>query len=147
MTTVPVEILLIEDDPNDVELVLHALEKNRIVNRIQVVRDGAEALDFLFGTGAFAGREIESPPKVVLLDLKLPKVNGLEVLRRMKGDPHTRTIPVVVMTSSREERDLVETYRLGVNSYIVKPLDFQQFNDAVRHIGLYWVLMNLTPAV
>ena len=141
-----IEILLVEDNPNDEELTLYALRKNNITNQIQVVRDGAEALEYLFCTGAFAGRQINDPPKVVLLDLKLPKVDGLEVLERIKADERTRTIPVVVLTSSQEERDIVESYQLGVNSYIVKPVDFEQFNEAVRHIGLYWMLLNKTPS-
>jgi two-component system response regulator len=142
-----VEILLVEDDPNDVELTLHALKKHNLTNRIQVVRDGAEALEFLFATGAYAGRDIKNIPKVVLLDLKLPKVDGLEVLRRVKGDPRTRMIPIVILTSSREERDLVEGYKLGANSYIVKPVDFEQFTEAVRQLGLYWMLLNHPPAL
>jgi two-component system response regulator len=141
----PVEILLVEDNPNDVELTLHALQRHQIANRIEVVRDGAEALDFIFCTGTYAHRNIESPPKVILLDLKLPKVNGLEVLERVKSDPRTKTIPVVVLTSSHEERDIVESYRLGVNSYIAKPVDFDQFTEAVRQLGLYWLLLNERP--
>jgi len=141
-----IEILLVEDNPNDEELTLYALRKINIINQIQVVRDGAEALEYIFCTGAFADRQINDPPKVVLLDLKLPKVDGLEVLERIKTDARTRTIPVVVLTSSQEERDIVESYQLGVNSYIVKPVDFEQFNEAVRHIGLYWMLLNKTPS-
>jgi two-component system, response regulator len=140
-----VEILLVEDNPNDEELTLYALKKSNISNQIQVVHDGAEALEFLFCTGAFADRQINVPPKVILLDLKLPKVDGLEVLKQIKADERTRTIPVVVLTSSREERDIVESYHLGVNSYIVKPVDFEQFIEAVRHMGLYWMLHNKTP--
>ena len=142
-----VEILLVEDNPNDVELALHALKKNNIANRIEVVRDGAEALEFIFATGAYASRSIEHAPKVILLDLKLPKVDGLEVLRQIKADPRTRAIPVVVLTSSREERDIVESYNLGVNSYIVKPVDFEQFTEAVHTLGLYWLLLNQPPAI
>jgi CheY-like chemotaxis protein len=145
MTDHQVEILLVEDNPNDVELTLHAFKKNHFANRIHVVRDGAEALDFIFGQEAYAGRSMADNPKVILLDLKLPKVDGLEVLRRIKGDPRTLKIPVVVLTSSREERDIVESYQLGVNSYIVKPVDFDQFTDAVRQLGLYWVLLNEAP--
>lgn len=147
MTDDIVEILLVEDNPNDVELALHALRKNKLTNRIHVVRDGAEALDFIFCTGAYAERRESncSQPKVILLDLKLPKVDGLEVLERVKSDERTKSIPVVMMTSSREERDVVESYRLGVNSYIVKPVDFDQFTEAVRQLGLYWVLLNNGP--
>lgn len=143
----PVEILLVEDNPNDVELALHALEKNNIANHIEVARDGAEALDFLFGTGAYAGRNIQDGPKVILLDLKLPKVDGLEVLEQVRSDPRTKNIPVVILTSSREERDIAESYNLGVNSYIVKPVDFEQFTEAVRQLGLYWLLLNQPPGI
>jgi two-component system response regulator len=146
MTDSIVEILLVEDNPSDVELALHALKKNQLANQIHVVRDGAEALDFLFCTGAYQDRGGPCRnPKVILLDLKLPRVNGLEVLRRIKADEQTRSIPVVMMTSSREDRDVVESYRLGVNSYIVKPMDFDQFTEAVRHLGLYWMLLNQPP--
>jgi two-component system response regulator len=124
-----VEILLVEDSPSDIQLTLHALERNNLANRIHVVRDGAPR-----------------NPRVVLLDLKLPLIDGLEVLRRMKAEPRTRTIPVVVLTSSREERDIVETYQLGVNSYIVKPVDFEQFTESVRQLGLYWALLNQPPS-
>jgi two-component system, response regulator len=140
-----VEILLVEDNPNDVELTLHALKRNNLANRIEVVRDGAEALEFVFATGRYAGRNIDRRPKVILLDLKLPLVDGLEVLRRVKADPRTRVIPVVVLTSSCEERDLVESYHLGANSYIVKPVDFEQFVEAVRTFGMYWLLVNELP--
>jgi two-component system response regulator len=142
-----VEILLVEDNPNDLELALHALRRHNLANHIEVVRDGAEALEFIFGTGAYGGRRVEDVPKVILLDLKLPKVDGMEVLQRIKSDPRTRSIPVVVLTSSREERDVVETYQLGVNSYIVKPVDFEQFTEAVRNLGLYWLLLNQPPKV
>lgn len=145
MSDKPVEILLVEDNPYDVELALHAFKKNNLVNRIQVARDGEEALEFLFGTGAFAGRDLTNGPRVVLLDLKLPKVDGLEVLKTIKANARTQTLPVVVLTSSREERDIVESYKLGVNSYIVKPVDFEQFTEAVRQLGLYWVLLNQPP--
>ena len=140
-----IEILLVEDNPNDEELTLYALKRNNISNHIRVVRDGAEALEYLFCTGPYAHREINNPPKVVLLDLKLPKVDGLEVLKKIKADACTRTIPVVMLTSSREERDIIESYQLGVNSYIVKPVDFEQFTEVVRQLGLYWMLLNQTP--
>jgi len=140
-----VEILLVEDNPSDLQLTLHALERNKLANRIHVVRDGVEALDFLFSTGPYAERTPRNP-RVVLLDLKLPRIDGLEVLRRMKEEPRTRTIPVVVLTSSREERDIVESYQLGVNSYIVKPVDFEQFAESVRHLGFYWALLNQPPS-
>ena len=140
-----VEILLVEDSPNDAELTLYALKKYHVANHIEIVRDGAEALDYLFCAGGYAYRRIEDGPKMVLLDLKLPKVDGLDVLRRIKADPRTRLIPVVVLTSSREERDIVESYQLGVNSYIVKPVDFEQFTEAVRQLGLYWMLLNQAP--
>jgi two-component system response regulator len=146
MVADPIEILLVEDNPNDEELTLYALKKNNITNQIQVVRDGAEALEYLFCTGAYAHRQINEPPKVVLLDLKLPKVDGLEVLEQVKSDTRTRAIPVVVLTSSQEERDIVESYQLGVNSYIVKPVDFEQFIEAVRQLGMYWMLLNISPA-
>ena len=142
-----VEILLVEDNPNDVELTLHVFQTHKVTNRIHVVRDGAEALDFVFRTGRYASRSRRDGPKVILLDLKLPKVDGLKVLGRVKGDPDTRVIPVVIMTSSREERDLIESYRLGVNSYIVKPVDFQQFSEVVRQVGLYWSLLNQPPEI
>ncbi|MBI3951055.1 MAG: response regulator [Acidobacteria bacterium] len=137
MTEHPVDILLVEDNPNDVELILHALSKHDLANRIEVMRDGAEALEFIFCTGAYAHRRIEDSPRVVLLDLKLPRVDGLEVLRRIKTDPRTRMIPVVVFTSSDEERDIVESYQLGGNSYIVKPDEFGQLANAVRQLGHY----------
>ncbi|MBN1453142.1 MAG: response regulator [Anaerolineales bacterium] len=145
MSTDPIEILLVEDNPNDEELTLYALKKNNITNHIQVVHDGAEALEYLFCTGAYAHRKINDPPKVVLLDLKLPKVDGLEVLKSIKSDTRTRTIPVVMLTSSQEERDIVESYQLGVNSYIVKPVDFEQFINVVRQLGLYWMVFNKMP--
>ena len=140
-----VDILMVEDNPSDEELTLHALRKYRLANNIQVVRDGQEALEYIFCTGRYASRNIEDRPHVILLDIKLPLVDGLEVLRRVKGDQQTRTIPVVMLTSSREERDLVESYRLGVNSYIVKPVDFEQFTESARTLGMYWLLMNRPP--
>ncbi|HMB93131.1 MAG TPA: response regulator [Rhodothermales bacterium] len=140
------EILLVEDNPDHVELALHVLNNHKIANRIHVARDGAEALDFLFGKGEYEGRNpTEDAPRVILLDLKLPLVDGLEVLRAIKKDSRTRMIPVVVFTSSTEERDMVESYRLGVNSFIVKPVDFEQFSDCMRDIGLYWLLLNESP--
>src|SRR5215467_3313666 len=146
MTTLEdVEILLVEDNPNDVELTLRALRKQNLEGKVFVVRDGAEALDFIFASGAYAFRKIDSKPKVVLLDLKLPKVDGIEVLRRIKADERTRGIPVVMLTSSQEERDVAETYRLGVNSYIVKPVDFGNFVHAVGELGVYWNMLNRLP--
>jgi two-component system response regulator len=144
-TTDGVEILLVEDNPNDVRLTLHALKKNNLANNIHVVRDGVEALEFIFCTDRYAHRKIEQGPKLVLLDLKLPLVDGMEVLRRVKADPRTRRMPVVVLTSSKEDRDVVESYQLGVNSYIVKPVEFGQFTDAIRQLGLYWLLLNQPP--
>ena len=139
------EILLVEDNPNDAELTLRALKKTRVANEIHVVRDGAEALEFLFGEGAYALRAGSALPRVVLLDLKLPKVDGLEVLRRIKGEERTKLVPVIVLTSSREESDLVASYRLGANSYIVKPVESEAFFKAVNDIGLYWLLLNEPP--
>jgi len=140
-----VEILLVEDNPSDAELTMHALRENNLTNRIEWLHDGAEALDYIFGAGAYAGRDMNHKPKMILLDLKLPKVDGLEVLRRIKSDPRTKAIPVVVMTSSREERDIIESYRFGINSYVVKPVDFKQFAEAGRLLGLYWMLLNQPP--
>ena len=141
-----VEILLVEDNPNDVELTLHALQRNHVTNPVEVVRDGEEALEFIFCTGAYADRDIENSPRLILLDLKLPKVDGLEVLQRVKEDPRTHDIPVVVLTSSREEPDVTRAYELGVNSYIVKPVDWEQFAEAVRRLDLYWMLLNVPPS-
>jgi len=140
-----VEILLVEDNPNDVELALRALRKSNLTNRIHVARDGAEAIEFIFCEGPHATRKIENGPRVILLDLKLPKVDGLEVLKRIKSDPRTKTIPVVVLTSSKEQKDVVESYQLGTNSYIVKPVSFEQFVQAVQQLGLYWMLLNQPP--
>jgi two-component system, response regulator len=140
-----VDILMVEDNPNDEELTLQELRKYHLANRIHVVRDGQEALDYVFCTGRYANRQITDQPSVILLDIKLPFVDGLEVLRRVKQDERTRTVPVVMLTSSREERDLVESYRLGVNSYIVKPVDFDQFKESARTLGMYWLLLNRPP--
>lgn len=140
------EILIVEDNPLDVEMTLRGLRKANIVNRIHVVRDGAEALEFIFCEGAYAARRMEDAPRFVLLDLKLPKVDGLEVLARMKADERTRSIPVVMLTSSKEQRDLIESYQLGINSYIVKPVDFENFIQAAREIGTYWLMLNETPS-
>ena len=140
-----VEILLVEDNPHDEELALHALRRYNLANNIEVVRDGAEALDFIFCRGKYAHRQIEEAPKIIMLDLKLPKVDGLEVLKKLKADDRTKKIPVVVLTSSNQEADIIESYRLGVNSYIVKPVDFEQFTETVRQLGLYWLLLNELP--
>jgi two-component system response regulator len=138
-------ILLVEDNPDDLDLTLRAFRKANISNEVVVARDGVEALDYLFGTGAHAGKRPELP-QVVLLDLKLPRVDGLEVLQRIRSDPRTRFLPVVVLTSSREEQDLVRSYELGVSSYVRKPVDFMQFMDAARQLGLYWLVLNLSPS-
>ena len=138
-------VLLVEDNPLDIELTLHALRKEKLTLKIHVVRDGEEALDFLFCRGAYSGRSFSNPPRLVVLDLKLPKLTGLEVLREAKGDNRTRAIPVTILTSSKEERDLVESYSLGVNSYIQKPVDFDKFRDAVKQLGVYWLAINEEP--
>ena len=140
-----IEILLVEDNPQDLQLTQRALHKAGLANHIQVARDGEEALQFLFGEGPYAGRKVENTPKVVLLDLKLPKVDGKEVMARLKSDPRTKMIPVVVLTSSKEQNDLVESYKLGVNSYIVKPVNFEGFVAAVQELGMYWLLLNQPP--
>ncbi|HEV2713746.1 MAG TPA: response regulator [Terriglobales bacterium] len=145
MNVCEVDILLVEDNKDDAELALHALRKEHLANRIHLVRDGEEALEFLFCTGDFEQRSFDNPPRLVLLDLKLPKVDGMEVLKRLKADPRTRTIPVVILTSSKEERDLVAGYGLGANSYIQKPVDFEQFRDTVKKVGMYWLVVNLPP--
>jgi two-component system response regulator len=139
---VETDILLVEDSTEDADLAVHALRREHLANHIYIARDGEEALDFLFCRGAFALRSFDYPPKLVLLDLKLPKVDGIEVLRQIKGDPRTRLIPVVVMTSSKEERDLIRSYDLGANSYIQKPVDFEQFRQTVKTVGLYWLVTN-----
>ena len=136
-------ILLVEDNPRDEALTLRALRKSNIVNEIAIARDGVEALDYLFGTGAHAGRDTSEMPQLVLLDLKLPKVDGLQVLRRVREDERTRRLPVVVFTSSSEEEDLINSYNLGANSYVRKPVDFEQFLEAARQLGLYWLVLNL----
>lgn len=140
-----VEILLIEDNANDVELALRALKKNNLANRLHVVSDGAEALDFIFAQGPYSSRSVVDGPKVILLDLKLPKIDGIDVLRAIRADDRTKGTPVVVLTTSSEERDIVETYRLGVNSYIVKPVNFEKFVDVVRELGFYWLVLNHPP--
>jgi len=138
-------ILLVEDDPDDEVLTLRALEKSNILNEIVVARDGVEALDYLFGEGSYSGRDTSVMPQLVLLDLKLPKMDGLEVLRRIRADKRTKLLPVVILTSSKEERDLIQGYNLGANSYIRKPVDFVQFRKAVQHLGLYWLVLNVAP--
>ena len=138
-------LLLVEDNDDDVELTLRALRRNRVANRVDVVRDGAEALEYLFATGSHKGRDVRDAPNLVLLDLKLPKVGGLEVLERLRADPRTRRLPVVVLTSSNVESDLARSYDLGANSYIRKPVDFTQFMEAVNQLGLYWLVLNEAP--
>ena len=140
-----VDILMVEDNPDDEQLTLRAFAKHHLTNKIHVVRDGQEALDYVFCSGRYSDRRISDHPHVILLDIKLPLIDGIEVLRRIKADERTRTIPVVMLTSSHEERDLVESYRLGVNSYIVKPVDFDQFTESARALGMYWLLMNRPP--
>ncbi len=140
------DILLIEDNPEDVEITLRAFQKHHVANKIHVVRDGEEAMECLFSTGRYAERSPCLNVRLILLDLKLPKVDGLEILQKCKADPRTKHIPIVVLTSSREEQDLARSYNYGVNSYVVKPVDFPQFSDAVRQLGLYWMLLNQVPA-
>ena len=139
------EIILIEDNPHDAELTIRSLKRNKIANEIHVIPNGAEALDFFFATGKYEGRDMKITPKLVILDLKLPKVDGIEILRRVKSDERTKIIPIVVLTSSKEENDVVESYKLGANSYIVKPVDFQKFAESIRDLGLYWLLLNEPP--
>jgi CheY-like chemotaxis protein len=140
-----VEILLVEDNQDDLDMTLRSLRKANLANHIQIARDGAEALEFIFCQGPHIGRKIEHGPKVVLLDLKLPKIDGMEVLKRVKGDPRTKMIPIVMLTSSKEQKDVIESYHLGVNSYIVKPVDFEGFAAAVQELGMYWLLLNQPP--
>ena len=143
----PIEILLVEDNPADAELTVHALRETKLANHIHVVEDGEEALDFVFCRGAYSERKFETPPKLVLLDLKLPKVDGMSVLREMKKDARTRAIPVTILTSSREEQDMINGYALGVNSYIQKPVDFGKFTQVAKQLGMYWLLVNQPPPV
>ena len=145
MNNMFIDILLVEDNPNDAELTLRALKKNNIANSIQVVTDGAEALDYFFATGKYSNRDSNIAPKLVILDLKLPKVDGLEILRIVKADERTKHIPIVVLTSSKEESDIVASYKLGANSFIVKPVDFAKFIEAVKELGMYWLLLNEPP--
>lgn len=145
MTDKKVEILLVEDNPDDAELAVQALRRDKLANEIAIACDGEEALDFIFCRGPHANRTFGNPPRLVLLDLKLPKIDGLEVLKAIKGDPRTQAIPVVIMTSSREERDLVEGYRLGSNAYVQKPVDFDQFRKVVKDLGMFWLLINEPP--
>jgi CheY-like chemotaxis protein len=147
MNSNEVDILLVDDSQNDVDLTLHSLRSENLANHVFVARDGEEALDFLFCTGPHAERSFEDPPKLVLLDLKLPKVDGMQVLKAVKNDPRTQTIPVVMMTSSREERDMLSGYNLGVNSYIQKPVDFGDFRKVVKLLGLYWLVTNQHPGI
>jgi CheY-like chemotaxis protein len=140
-----IEILLVEDNSSDAELCTMTLKERNLANKLVWVKDGVEALDFIFSTGAYVGRKLEKGPKVILLDLRLPKIDGMEVLRRLKADERTRRIPVVVLTSSKEDRDVVASYDLGVNSYISKPVDFDEFSKVVSELGLYWLLINHPP--
>lgn len=145
MGHVELEILLVEDNQSDAEMTIRALKKNNLSNNIIHLKDGAEALDFIFGTGQFEGRDISNQPKIVLLDLKMPKVNGLEVLQTLKSDDRTKSIPIVMLTSSKEDPDIKKCYQLGVNSYIVKPVGFENFSSAIANLGVYWLLLNQPP--
>jgi CheY-like chemotaxis protein len=145
MSVSPVDILLVEDNADDIDLTLHALRRNNLANAVHIVRDGEEALDFVFCRGTYHNRRFDETPKVILLDLKLPKIDGLEVLRVIKSDSRTKALPIVVMTSSKEQRDMVEGYHLGVNSYIQKPVDFDRFRDLIRQLGFYWLVVNQCP--
>ena len=145
METNVIDILLIEDNPNDAELTLRALKKNNVANKVHLITDGAEALEFFFAKGKYEGRDVTSTPKVVILDLKLPKVDGLEILKRVKADERLKVMPIVVLTSSKEECDVIESYKLGANSYIVKPVDFNKFAESIKDLGIYWLLLNEPP--
>jgi two-component system response regulator len=142
-----IDVLIVEDNSSDLELALRALKEHRLCNNLVVARDGLEALDYLFAEGRYAGRRVEDQPRVILLDLKLPLVDGIEVLRRIRSDPRTHALPVVAMTASNRERDVAETYELGINSYIVKPVDFHKFTEAMKMIGMYWLMLNRAPSV
>ena len=142
-----IEILLVEDNPADAELTIHALEKSKLINHIRHLQDGAEALDFLFCRGAYSARKFDTPPRLILLDLKLPKVDGIGVLKEIKNDTRTKAIPVILLTSSKEERDMATSYQLGVNSYIQKPVNFSEFQDVVKQLGMYWLIVNSKPPV
>jgi CheY-like chemotaxis protein len=141
-----VEILLVEDNPNDAELTLRAFSKSKLANAVLHLQDGAEALDYIFGTGKYSSRDVKKGPKLILLDIKMPKVDGLDVLKKIKADARTKTIPVVMLTSSAEESDIIKSYNLGVNSYIVKPVDFTKFIQSVVDVGLYWLVLNRSPS-
>jgi CheY-like chemotaxis protein len=142
-----IEILLVEDSQDDLDMTLRAFRKAKLTNQIHIVRDGAEALEFIFCQGAYASRKFDNPPKVILLDLKLPKIDGMEVLKKIKNDPRTKTIPVVILTSSKEQKDVIESYHLGVNSYVVKPVNFENFAAAIQDLGVYWLLHNQPPKI